>query len=231
MRIALFYNIPSGGAKRTIYEATKRLSARHQFDVYTFTTAGHEFADIRPYVNEYQCFEYHFAPLLSSPFGRFNQAIRLSDIWRMDQRSKTVAKVIESGSYDIAYIQPCQVTQSPLVLQHLRGIPTVYYLHEPPRAIYENRPARPFYKNNGSGFRTAINSFDPLLLTYNSIMRKVDVQSTRSASKVLVNSSFMSEVVKNIYQVDPCLSYHGVDVEKFQIISNEKRNMVFRWDP
>jgi glycosyltransferase involved in cell wall biosynthesis len=57
-------------------------------------------------------------------------------------------------------------------------------------------------------------------------MRKVDVQSTRSASKVLVNSSFMSEVVKNIYQVEPCLSYHGVDVEKFQIISNEKRNMV-----
>jgi glycosyltransferase involved in cell wall biosynthesis len=226
MRIALFYNIPSGGAKRTIYEAAKRLSPRHQFDVYTFTTAGHEFADIRPYVNEYQCFDYHFAPLLSSPFGRFNQAIRLSDIRRMDKRSKMVAKIIESGSYDLAYIQPCQVTQSPLVLQHLKGIPTVYYLQEPPRAIYENRPVRPFYKNDGSRFRSVLNNLDPLLHTYNYIMRKVDLKNTRSASKVLVNSIFVSEVVKNIYKINPCLSYHGVDIEKFRILPGEKQDMV-----
>jgi glycosyltransferase involved in cell wall biosynthesis len=226
MRIALFYNIPSGGAKRTIYESTKRLSTRHSIDVYTFTTAGHDFADIRPYANEYQCFEYHFAPLLGSPFGRLNQAIRLSDLRRMDQSSKRVAQIIESRSYDLAYVHPCQVTQSPMILQHLKEIPTVYYLHEPPRAIYEKRPVRPFYKNNGSWFRSFLNNIDPLLLTYNSTMRRVDLDNTRSAHKVLVNSNFMNEVVKGIYKITPHLSYHGVDTEKFRITPGEKQNMV-----
>jgi glycosyltransferase involved in cell wall biosynthesis len=226
MRIALFYNIPSGGAKRTIYESTKRLSTRHTIDVYTFTTAGHDFADIRPYANKYQCFEYHFAPLLGSPFGRFNQAIRLSDLRRMDQSSKRVAQIIESRSYDLVYAHPCQVTQSPMILQHLKEIPTVYYLQEPPRAFYEKKPIRPFYKNNGSWFRSFLNNIDPLLLTYNSTMRKVDLDNTRSANKVLVNSNFVSQVVKDIYNINPCLSYHGVDIEKFRIIPGEKRDMV-----
>jgi hypothetical protein len=97
--------------------------------------------------------------------GAFNQAIRLSDLRRMDQSSKRVAQIIESRSYDLAYVHPCQVTQSPMILQHLKEIPTVYYLHEPPRAIYENRPVRPFYKNNGSWFRSFLNNIDPLLLT------------------------------------------------------------------
>jgi glycosyltransferase involved in cell wall biosynthesis len=226
MRIALFYNIPSGGAKRTIYESTKRLSTRHPIDVYTFTTAGHDFADIRPYVNEYHCFEYHFTPLLGSPFGRLNQAIRLSDLRRMDQSSKRVAQIIESRSYDLAYVHPCQVTQSPMMLQHLKDIPTVYYLQEPPRAIYEKRPVRPFYKNNGSWFRSLLNNIDPLLRTHDTTMRKVDLMNTRSAHKVLVNSNFMGEVVKDIYKIIPCLSYHGVDTEKFRIIPREKEKMV-----
>jgi glycosyltransferase involved in cell wall biosynthesis len=199
---------------------------RHQIDVYTFTTAGHEFADIRPYVNEYKIFEYHFAPLLRSPFGRLNQAIRLSDLRRMDQKSQRIARAIESGSYKLAYIHPCQVTQSPMILQHLKNIPTVYYLHEPPRTIYEKRPVRPFYKNNGSWFRSFLNNIDPLIRTHDTTMRKVDLMNTRSAHKVLVNSNFMGEVVKDIYKIIPCLSYHGVDTEKFRIIPSEKGKMV-----
>jgi hypothetical protein len=105
MRIALFYNIPSGGAKRTIYEAVKRLATRHQIDVFTFTTANHEFADIRPFVQAYRIFEYNPTPLLSSPLGRLNHALRLSDLRKMDQSSKSIAREIEAGSYDLAYIQ------------------------------------------------------------------------------------------------------------------------------
>jgi glycosyltransferase involved in cell wall biosynthesis len=226
MRIAFFYNLPSGGAKRTIYEQVKRLSHNHEIDVYTFNTAGHEFADIRPYVKEYRCFEYHFASLLPSPFGRLNQAIRLSDLWRMGRQSKMIAHSILSGSYELAFVHPCQVTQGPIVLQHLKKLPAVYYLHEAPRAIYEKRPLRPFYKNNGSRFRSTLNRVDPLLLAYNTTIRKVDYTNTRSAKKVLVNSRFMSQVVKDIYHIDPLLSYHGVDAEKFRVLPIEKRDMI-----
>jgi glycosyltransferase involved in cell wall biosynthesis len=227
MRIAIFHNIPSGGAKRTIYESTKRLSARHQIDVYTFTSANHEFADIRPFVQAYHTFEYHPSPLLSSPFGRLNNAIRLSDLRRMDHLSKWVAQKIETGSYDLAFIQPCQITQSPMLLQHLDTLPSVYYLQEPPRAIYENKPVRPYYKNNGIGWRTMINAVDPFLHVFDYTMRKVDLENTRRATKVLVNSHYIQEVVRNIYQVEANVSYHGVDIDKFHMIDTEKQDMVF----
>jgi glycosyltransferase involved in cell wall biosynthesis len=226
MRIALFYNIPSGGAKRTIYEAVKRLATRHQIDVFTFTTANHEFADIRPFVQAYRIFEYNPTPLLSSPLGRLNHALRLSDLRKMDQSSKSIAREIESGSYDLAYIQPCQVTQSPVVLKHLHSVPSVYYLQEPPRAIYETRPLRPYYKNNGSRIRSIIDSVDPFLHTYDYAMRTVDLQNTRSAKKVLVNSKYVREVVRNIYQIEACLSYHGVDIDKFRPVKTVKQDVI-----
>ena len=79
MRIALYHNLPSGGAKRTLQEATKRLAVNHQIDVYTLTTANHDFADLRPYVASHQVFEFQPGALLASPFGRFNQIIRIED--------------------------------------------------------------------------------------------------------------------------------------------------------
>jgi glycosyltransferase involved in cell wall biosynthesis len=226
MRIALFFNVPSGGAKRTIYESTKRLSAHHQIDVYTLTTANHEFADIRPFVQAYRVFEYHPARLLSSPFGRLNQALRLSDLRRMDQLSKLVAKAIDDGSYDLAYVHPCQITQSPMVLKHLNKLPTVYYLHEPPRAIYESRPVRPYYKNNSRDWRSFIDAVDPLLHVYNYSIQKVDLQNTRRTKNVLVNSKYVRDLIRNIYQVEANLCYHGVDIEKFRPIETEKQNMI-----
>jgi glycosyltransferase involved in cell wall biosynthesis len=227
MRIALFFNIPSGGAKRTIYEAIKRLATRHQIDVYTFTTANHEFADIRPFVHTYQVFEYHPTRLFSSPFGRLNQAMRLYDLRRMEQRSKLVAQKIESGLYDLAYIHPCQITQSPVLLQQIHSTPTIYYVHEPPRAIYESRPIRPYYKNNGSRLRSVVDAVDPFLHAYGYAIRKIDLQNTRSATMVLVNSRYVREVVRKIYQVEACLSYHGVDIDKFRPVKTVKQNVIF----
>ena len=226
MRIALFFNVPSGGAKRTIYEAIKRLSTRHHIDVFTFTTANHEFADIRPFVQDYHIFEYHPSRLLSSPFGRLNNGLRMLDIRRMNQQSKDVAQKISDGSYDVVYVQPCQITQSPLLLQHLPTTPTVYYLQEPPRAIYETKPIRPYYKNYGAGWRAKIDAIDPLRKNYEKIIQDVDLKNTRRANKVLVNSKYIREVVRNIYQIDASVSYHGVDVEMFRVMDAEKKDMV-----
>lgn len=226
MRIALFFNVPSGGAKRTIYEAIKRLSKRHQIDVFTFTTANHEFADIRPYVQGYHIFEYRSSQKLSSPFGRLNNGLRILDIRRMGQQSKEVAQKISDGSYDVVYVQPCQITQSPLLLQHLTTIPTVYYLQEPPRAIYEKKPIRPYYKNYAAGWRTKIDSIDPLRKSYEKMIREVDLKNSQRANKVLVNSKYIQEVVRNIYQIDASVSYHGVDMEMFRVLDAKKKDMV-----
>ena len=84
MRIALFHNTPSGGAKRAIYEWTRRLAANHLVDVYTLSSADHDFCDIRPFVEQHYIFEFQPRGLFGSPWGRLNQLQRWRDLGTFD---------------------------------------------------------------------------------------------------------------------------------------------------
>lgn len=225
MRIALYHNLPSGGAKRTLSEAAKRLAAAHHIDVYTLTSANHNFADIRPYVANYQMFDFDPLPLLSSPFGRLNQAIRLLDLFRLDTVSKSMVKTIEQNVYDVVLVHPCQFETGPTILKYLQTIPSVYYCHEPLRRLYEPMPFRP-YENGETTRRQLLNKIDPLPTFYHKTLRNVDRRNTRSAGTVLVNSKFICEAVRQIYQVAAQVSYHGIDTEWFRPLNLEKKNII-----
>ena len=52
MKIALFHNLPPGGAKRVVYEITKRLSTNNnQIDLYIYDTKAEDFLNLSEYVN------------------------------------------------------------------------------------------------------------------------------------------------------------------------------------
>jgi glycosyltransferase involved in cell wall biosynthesis len=225
MRIALYHNLPSGGAKRTLNEAVKRLASKHHIDAYSLTSANHDFADIRPFVNNHEVFEFNPFPLLSSPFGRLNQAIRLADLLRLEALSRSMARKIEQNDYDINFVHPCRFSKSPSVLSHLHQRSSIYYCQEPLRLLYETMPSRP-YDDNGSNRRQFLNRLDPLPALYLGLLKRVDQRNTRKAKRVLVNSDFMREAVNQIYQVDSRTSYHGIDTELFRPLSFAKRNMV-----
>ena len=46
MRIALFHNLPSGGAKRAVFEFIKHLSKAHEIDLYIYDIKAEDFLDI-----------------------------------------------------------------------------------------------------------------------------------------------------------------------------------------
>jgi glycosyltransferase involved in cell wall biosynthesis len=225
MQIALFHNLPSGGAKRTLYEATKRLATKHRIDVYTLTSASHRFADIRPYVASHNEFEFAPLPLLSSPFGRLNQAVRLLDLLRLGVISRSIAQKIEQYNYDVVLVHPCQFEKSPTILKYLQSPPSVYYCHEPLRQLYETMPPRPYDDSNFTR-RQLLNRVDPLPALYLRALKRVDQRNTRHAGTVLVNSKFTSAAVHRIYQVDAPVSYHGVDTDSFRPLSLQKQDMV-----
>lgn len=225
MRIALFHNLPSGGAKRTLNEATKRLTVNHQIDVYTLSCANHQFADLRPYVANHRVFDFRPLPLLSSPFGRLNQAIRLADLLRLRFLSQNIARKVEAGNYDVMLVQPCQFEQSPSILRYLKCLPTVYYCHEPLRSMYEVIPTRPYNDNNFTR-RSVLNRIDPLPSLYHSVLKHSDQYNTRSANTVLVNSEFMRDAVSQIYQVNAQVSYQGVETQLFRSLPVEKLPML-----
>jgi glycosyltransferase involved in cell wall biosynthesis len=226
MRIALFHNLSSGGAKRTLYETTRRLSQQHLIDVYTLTSADHEFADLRPYVASHTCYEFQPLPILKYPFGRFNQLVRLYNLVRVNSLSKKIAREIEKADYDLFLTHPCRITNSPSVLQHFKGKNVVYYCQEPPRVLYEVVPFRPYDKFEGGKFRKFVNTLDPFPPLFTSTLKQIDVKNTTSADLVLVNSKYEKETVKRIYQVDARVSYHGIDVDFFQDKGFEKDDFV-----
>lgn len=210
MRVAIYHNLPSGGAKRTLYDATKRLRVRHQIEVYTLTTADASYCDLRPLVEKHRVIAFSPLGLFSSPLGRLNQFQRWRDLWRLDRVSRGIAAEIDSGNYDVVFVQPCMWTQAPLALRYLRT-PTVYYCHEPPRAIYEaGRDGRT------GGWRSAVDRLDPLIALYQSSARKADWQATRSATRLLVNSRHSQAEVARIYGISPHICYLGVDTNVFR---------------
>jgi len=225
MRIALYHNLPSGGAKRTLYEASRRLALTHEIDVYTLSSANHEFCDLRPHVRSHHVYDFEPRPLLSSPFGRANQAIRLADIRRLQALTRDIAHDIEKANYDLLLVHPCQFEKAPSLLSRLSDLPSVYYCHEPLRQLYEPMPERP-YDDTASTRRSLLNRIDPLPGLYQSSLRRNDQQNTRSADRVLVNSAFMQQAVNEIYDVDARISYHGIDVDHFRPLSIEKDDFV-----
>jgi len=66
MKIAVFHDLPSGGAKRTLYETVKRLVARHTVDVYALSTADETYADLRPLVKRYCAYPFTLPRLFVS---------------------------------------------------------------------------------------------------------------------------------------------------------------------
>jgi glycosyltransferase involved in cell wall biosynthesis len=222
MHIALFHNLPSGGAKRTLFEQTRRLVVNHDVDVYTLTSANHDFADLRSVISNYFVYNFQPLPLFQSPFGRLNQIIRAVDLIRLRRLSRYIAQEIDSKSYDVILVHPCRFENSPSVLSYLDETPSVYYCQEPLRLIYEVSPQRPYADNiNGKG--QILNRIDPFPFIYRSILHRFDQNNIRKAKTVLVNSRFSKERIKQTYDVNAEVCYHGVDTQHFRPLSTSKR--------
>ena len=225
MKIAVYHNLPSGGAKRTLQELTRRLAVGHTIDVYSLSGADHAFADLRPWAAAHHVAPFKPLPLLRSPFGRLNQGIRCLDLARLDTVARQVARRIDEGRYDAVFVHPCMYEQAPTVLRYLASTPSVYYCHESNRLLYQAMPPRP-HDDAAIGRRRLLNAVDPLPRIYRRQLQRIDQRNLRSADTVLVNSRFTAAAVARIYAVTPEVSYHGVDTSRFRPVPVQKRHMV-----
>lgn len=219
MRIAIFHDLPSGGAKRSLYEWTRRLSVSHSIDVYTQSTSDSSFCDLQPFANKHRVFPFTPSRLFKTPFGRLNQFQRWRDLNRLKTLNRQIAHEIDSQGYDVVFAQPCLWTQAPPVLRHLRT-PAVYYCQEPPRAIYEAEVVR---STDSLPWRHMLDRFDPLIPLYRSALRRLDWESVRSARAVLVNSKFTCDSVSRIYRIKPQVCYLGIDSDFFHPLDHVVR--------
>jgi glycosyltransferase involved in cell wall biosynthesis len=212
MKIAIYHNLPSGGAKRTLYETLKRVSKRHKVDVYTLSTADENFCNLRPWADCYRVFPFVPLRLFHSPFGRLNQLQRWRDLQRLEALAQQIASEIDQHGYDLVYVQPSMWTQSPAVLSHLQT-PTVYHVQEAPRSVYEPVIPRPYLNE---GWREKVDQVDPFSSLYWRRFTELDHRNTVRATCLLANSRFTAETVQHIYGRQAEVAYFGVDNTTFR---------------
>ncbi len=219
-RIAIFHNLISGGAKRSIYEYTRALTRRgHQIDLFTLNDREEEFLSIKEYAGRVSV--HNYSPTLSLGDHTFLLSPLRSLEWRRLHRvSREVASEIESGKYDIAFIHNSMYIQCPMVLRYIQKIPRVYYCHETFRFLTEEHPGL------GTTRDRIRNALLLLLKNYMKPLSRIEKRNIRCANMVLTNSYFTRENLRRAYGIESDVCYQGVDTEKFRPVNADRENFV-----
>ncbi|WP_082149073.1 glycosyltransferase family 4 protein [Bellilinea caldifistulae] len=226
MKIAIYHNLSSGGAKRSLFEIVKRLSKSHEINVFSLSSADHDFCDIRPLVKSHNVYGFRSGKLFRSPWGRLNSIIRVSDLVRLRKLNEIIAQDIINQQPDLVFVEPCRFENTPSLIRFLSDLPNVYYCHEPFRVLYEQAPQRPYYKDE-TRLRKAINRVDPFLIYYKAMAKRNDLFNIQKAGHVYVNSGYTKFQVQSIYQIHAEVNYLGVDTDKFKPLTGvQKTNMI-----
>jgi glycosyltransferase involved in cell wall biosynthesis len=221
MRIALFHNVRSGGAKRAVYEWTRRLAQNHHIDVYTINSADHDFCDLRPYVHQHKTYAFTSRRQFQSPFGRLNQLQRWRDLGTLIRVHKQIADEIDAGEYQVVFANTCIVTFIPILVQYVR-IPAIYYLHEPIGVSSRRQLHRPYFGDNRG--RKCVDRYDPLKRLYERRLTSLQQKGIHQADRLLANSTYTRVCMKTAYDIDAPVCKLGVDPNEFRPLKGISKN-------
>ncbi len=216
MKIAVFHNLPTGGALRMLRDKIKLFrQMSHTVSLYDFSTADRRLFSPVDSANDVTV-----EPLDFKGAGRFLR------YWHASRR---LAAKIDASDADRVWVEKCRFAGSPWILQHLKK-PSIYYMQEPLRIrAYEALAGAP-----GSG----VSLQAPPPLSAAEVLRKAfkapahyliksqDRKSFSSASKVFTNSRFSAEWSRRIYGTEPRVLYQGVDTDFFTPELSESEHFV-----
>jgi glycosyltransferase involved in cell wall biosynthesis len=220
VNIALFHNLPSGGALRVLYDQISAFKKRGwKVSLYSFSTADNDFLAVASRADEF-----FTEPLLFKGLFRFRN---------YREATRKIAEKINSSSADLVFVSKCRFFGSPPVLRFLRK-PLIFYSHEPLRILeYESLAHSPA---NGSSagrlwpaFRrmsVAVKARKILGWRERVLRKKEDRKSILAAPIVMTNSHFTADWLHRVYDVKPVVNYQGVDTEFFCPGAAEKRSRV-----
>lgn len=210
MKIAVFYELHHGGARRAANEQAKRITDKHQVDLYFIDSqnSGEE--------KKYYTRTYYFPFIPKLWMGKnwrlkiYKDTIELFLLYRLH---KKVAKTINDKNYDIVIIHPSQFTQAPFILRFITS-KKIYYCHEPLRIVYE------------SIFDIQQNLFF-IKKWYEKINRwlrkQIDKKNISYADAIFANSKFTKKNIFSSYNLPSKVCYFGVDTDQFASASETKK--------
>ncbi|KKQ75949.1 MAG: Group 1 glycosyl transferase [Candidatus Woesebacteria bacterium GW2011_GWB1_38_5b] len=211
MKIAVFHNVPLGGAKRTVYEQIKYLSFKHELHLYIISGSKEAFFNINKYVASTKVFDFDISSNMPGFLRRlhsdFKNFITLKNI------HKQIAKDIDNNNFDAILVHPDRFTQAPYLLKYVKT-PSVYFCQELLRIAYEEELA---LAENVIFIKKFYEKTTRLLRKY------VDRTNAQKADKIIVGSRYIQRKVSIIYKRKAIVCPLGVDVNIFKK-SNKIKN-------
>jgi glycosyltransferase involved in cell wall biosynthesis len=214
MKIAVFHNLPSGGAKRALYGFIKYLTkSGHLVDVFVPSTADETFLPLKDFANKVYIF-----PVRKTISGAIYSTlcyippIKIS-LRDLEKTEKEIADVINKKDYDVVFSEQDKYTLSPFFLKFIKK-PTIYYCQQPSRfneAIIQKISHPPLVKKIWRKY----------------FARKIDKKNASFAKYILTNSYFSRESILRSYGLNSFVSYLGVDIDIFKPLEIPKENFVF----
>lgn len=212
MKIAVFDNLPEGGAKRVVLEQIRFVHAKHhQVIHYTNATSTH-FSPAayvtKTVMHTLQLANFHgiFRPLTELSYAK------------LFFDSYLLARQIDSQECAVCIIHPCMITQAPLVLAFLKT-PSLYFIEEPLRIVSESALFIP----KAGGIKK----------WYELIRRKwieqLDLYACQKATALATNSSFTQRNVLKQYKRHSIPLPLGVNTQDFFPATHTQNRSYFLW--
>ena len=229
MRIALYHNLPSGGAKRHTYEQVKELARRgHELVEFAPSTADLSYCSFEPFIKKRHIFDLltmsqkrRRIPLLT-PYIDAVQGIRF--LQRTAQVNQAIANEIDSGNFDLVFVKDCQIIMNPYVLRYL-NTRTVYQCHHGLRHQIEMGQITD-EKHVYSAEKIKDLYYRPAKKLFELHFKRDELQNIQNASLVLTNSKFSEQLLSKHYQVNSHVVYPGINTDLFRPLPVAKLDYV-----
>ena len=221
MKIAVFHNLPSGGAKRALYNNVDFLAKNHEVDVFIPSTANEDYLPLKDIVNNLNIFKVKntIPGFFVSALKYFPDTISITDL---EKTQKNIAEaVINKEDYDVVLCEQDRHTMAPFFLKYIKK-PHVYFCQQ--TFLFRNEISRNLFEK--AGLRTTNNLGSFRLKLYGSRMISLDRKLSEYSKYTVVNSFFSHESILKSYAQNSFVSYLGVDTDLFRPINIPKENFV-----
>lgn len=216
MKIAVFHNLPPGGAKRTIYRQIKSLSKKHELHLFKLTSTDETCFNLKPFCQKVFQFNFKLSNHLLNPTDRLVKDFH--NFFTLAKVHQQIARMIDKNNYQVCLIHPDQLTQAPFILKYL-NTPSLYYCHEWLRIAYEKELS----------FQEPVFFVKSLYERLTRVIRKtIDRQNAQAADLILTNSLFTQKHVLKAYGKKAVVCYPGVDTQVFKPLPlKQEKKLVF----
>ena len=211
MKIAVYHDLPSGGAKRALYEMLLRLKDRHELTLYTHE-GNEEYLSLESIVHKVEWLKPHVEQrrVKAITTGLIGMTMAAYETQQRD-----VALRIDKTDADVVFVHASQTVQSPSVLKYLKT-PRVYFSQEVRRIWYEKRLRDAMLAGRLGKIRFRLQKQLAIL----------GEQNIAAAQHILVNSYYSHDAHKIAYGCESEVLYLGVNTKDFALKQKKQHSQI-----